>query len=384
MFALKIFQVVPYYPPHTGGMEFYVEYLSTRLAAKGHEVKVFTSSDKNYSYTQVVDGVEVCRLKVSSKFYNVPISTSLFSTLMSREKPDVVDAHQYPVYFSDVASLVSSLRKVPLFLHVHVVPDAKSVFSGFALKFYYQLMERFTLQASQCIIAPSHVYQLMLARMGVNPERIVVVPYGVDLRRFHPAQCGGDFKRRFGLEGSKVILTVGRLNYQKGFHYLIKAMPKILRAVPNAKLVVVGEGELLSYLKGVSNSLGLSNHVVFTGVLSQSSISEAYACADVFVLPSLFESLGISLLEAQAMNKPVVGTRVGGLPEALAEGKSGILVEAQKPNELAKATIKLLLDKDLAKSMGLYGRKFVVENYDLEKSVDKVLALYENANYCKS
>jgi phosphatidylinositol alpha-1,6-mannosyltransferase len=271
-----------------------------------------------------------------------------------------------------------------MFLHVHVVPDAKSVFSRVVLKSYYRLFERFTLHASQCIIAPSHVYQLMLAHMGVNPERIDVVPYGVDLRRFNPAQNGADFRKRFGLEGSKVILTVGRLNYQKGFHYLLKAMPKILRAVPNAKLVIVGEGELLSYLQGVSKSLGLSNHVVFTGVLPQSSISEAYACADVFVLPSLFESLGISLLEAQAMEKPVVGTRVGGLPEALAEGKSGILVEAKKPNELAKATIRLLLDQSLAKSMGQYGRKFVESHYDLEASVDRVLALYENSNYCKS
>ena len=380
MVDVKIFQVVPYYPPHIGGMEFYVEYLSTRLAEKGHEVKVFTSSDKNYSYNEVVNGVNVCRVKISSKFYNVPIANSLFSILLNEEKPDVIDAHQYPVYFSDVASLVSFLRKIPMFLHVHVVPDPKSVFSGFVLKSYYRLFERFTLQASQCIIAPSHVYQLMLARMGVNPERIRVVPYGVDLRRFNPAQNGSDFRKRFGLEGSKVILTVGRLNYQKGFHYLLKAMPKILRAVPNAKLVIVGEGELLSYLKGISKSLGLSNSVVFTGVLAQSSISEAYASADVFVLPSLFESLGISLLEAQAMEKPVVGTRVGGLPEALAEGKSGILVEAKKPNELAKATIRLLLDQSLAKSMGQYGRKFVESHYDLEKSVDKVLALYENAN----
>jgi glycosyltransferase involved in cell wall biosynthesis len=376
---MKIYQVVPYYPPHIGGMEFYVEYLSNQLANKGNEVKVFTSSDRNYSYTENMNGVEVCRFKISAKFYNVPISNNLLSSLLRIEKPDILDAHQYPVYFSDMSSLASSLRKIPLFLHVHVVPDPKSVFSGFVLKSYYRFFERFTLKESQYVIAPSQVYKLMLARMGVNLERIEVIPYGVDLRRFNPSRDGGNFKKLFNLEGSRVILTVGRLNYQKGFHYLLAAMPKILLQVPNAKLVIVGEGELMKYLKDLSYSLGLRNNVVFTGVLPQSSISEAYASADVFVLPSLFESLGISLLEAQAMAKPVVGTRVGGLPEAMAEGKSGILVEPKKPKALAEAVVTLLRDQNLSKSMGINGRRFVEDRYDLEKSIDHVFKLYERA-----
>jgi glycosyltransferase involved in cell wall biosynthesis len=360
-------------------MEFYVEYLSNQLANKGNEVKVFTSSDRNYSYTENMNGVEVCRFKISAKFYNVPISNNLLSSLLRIEKPDILDAHQYPVYFSDMSSLASSLRKIPLFLHVHVVPDPKSVFSGFVLKSYYRFFERFTLKESQYVIAPSQVYKLMLARMGVNLERIEVIPYGVDLRRFNPSRDGGNFKKLFNLEGSRVILTVGRLNYQKGFHYLLAAMPKILLQVPNAKLVIVGEGELMKYLKDLSYSLGLRNNVVFTGVLPQSSISEAYASADVFVLPSLFESLGISLLEAQAMAKPVVGTRVGGLPEAMAEGKSGILVEPKKPKALAEAVVTLLRDQNLSKSMGINGRRFVEDRYDLEKSIDHVFKLYERA-----
>jgi len=378
---LRIFQVVPYYPPHIGGMEVYVEYLSRKLAQKGHEVKVFTSSDRTYSYTENLNGVEVYRIKVSAKFYNTPISNTLLSTLLNLEKPDVIDAHQYPIYFSDISTIAASFKKVPLFLHVHVVPDPKSAFSDIVLKTYYGFVERFTLQASKCIIAPSRMYQRMLTRLGVNGERIVVVPYGVDLDRFHPTLEGADFKKRFKLEGSRVILTVGRLNYQKGFHFLIEAMPRILQQVPNAKLVVVGEGELKGYLKSLANSLGLSENVVFTGVLPQPVIAEAYSAADVFVLPSLFESLGISMLEAQAMEKPVVGTRVGGLPEALAEGKSGILVEAKKPEELANAAVKILKNNDLATSMGKFGRKFVEKNYDLEKSIDKVLSYYSSSTW---
>jgi glycosyltransferase involved in cell wall biosynthesis len=376
---MRIFQVVPYFPPHVGGMEFYVQFLCRQLAQEGNDLTVFTSSDKGFSYWENVDGIRICRLKISAKLYNTPIVTSLLTALLKEEKPDIIDAHQYPVYFSDMSALFSSLRHVHLFLHVHVIPDRRSVFSGFVSSIYYRSLEELTLRESHCIIAPSLAYKTILTRMGVNPSRIVVVPYGVDLKRFSLAVKGDTFRKRFGLGEAKVVLTVGRLNYQKGFQYLLKAMPKVLRQVPDAKLVIVGDGELLPYLRDFSCSLGISDDVIFAGSLPQSRIVEAYASADMFVLPSLFESLGISMLEAQAMGKPVVGTRVGGLPEALAEDKSGILVEPKKPNDLAKAIVKLLRDQNLAKSMGRYGREFVEDNYDLGKSVDHVFQLYESA-----
>jgi glycosyltransferase involved in cell wall biosynthesis len=377
---MKIFQVVPYYPPHVGGMEFYVDYLSKRLARKGNEIKVFTSSDKDYSYREEVNGVEIIRLKVSAKFYNTPIVSSLFMVLSKEDKPDIVDTHQYPVYFSDVSTLFSLLRRIPLFLHVHVIPDARSVFSGTVSDLYYRTFEKLTLRGSSYVIAPSLAYKAMLTRMGVDAARIFVVPYGVDLKRFNPAEKGETFKKRFNYGDARIILTVGRLNYQKGFQYLLKAMPIILRHIRDVKLVIVGDGELWSYLRNLSSSLGLSDNVIFAGSLHQSKIPDAYASADVFVLPSLFESLGISLLEAQAMGKPVVATRVGGAPEALAEDKSGILVEPKKPNDLAEAIIKLLRDQNLANSMGQYARKFMENNFDLEKSVDRVFELYERSS----
>ena len=375
---MKIFEVVPYFPPHVGGMEFYAEFLCKQLAKKGNEIKVFTSSNKNFSYYEKVNGVEIYRLKVSAKFYNVPIVSSLFTALLKEEKPDVIDAHQYPVYFSDVSALFSYLRQIHMFLHVHVIPEPKSVFSSFVLNSYYRTCEKLTFKASRYIIAPSFTYKTMLTKMGVDAARITVVPYGVDLKRFNPAEKGEAFKKRFNYGEAKVILTVGRLNYQKGFQYLLKAMPIVLRHIPDVKLVIVGDGELLTYLRNLSYSLGLSNNVIFTGSLPQSRISDAYASADVFVLPSIFESLGISLLEAQAMGKPVVGTRVGGLPEALSEDKSGILVEPKKPSNLAEAIVTLLRDQNLAKSMGQYGRKFVENRYDLEKSIDRIVELYES------
>jgi glycosyltransferase involved in cell wall biosynthesis len=374
---MKIFQVVPYFPPHVGGMEFYVERLSRELVARGHEVFVFTSSEKGFSYHEKVDGVEIYRLRTMTKGYNVPIVPSLFSSLLRKNKPDVIHTHQYPVFFSDVSAMVSCLRHVPLLLHVHVISEPKSVFSGLVSKLYYKSIGRLPFKGACTIVTPSFAYRKMLVEMGIESKKLKVIPYSVDLARFHPDNSGEEFKKRYDCDGSNVILSVGRLNYQKGFSYLLKAISIVVQKLPGLKLVIVGDGEQFSYLKELSQSLGLCDSVIFTGLIPQTEMPEAYGAADVFVLPSIFESFGIALIEAQATGKPVVCTRVGGVPEALLEGKSGFVVEAKEPMQLAKALITLLCNRNLAKSMGKEGRRYVENRFEWRKNVDQMLEIYE-------
>ena len=374
---MKIFQVLPYYPPHVGGMEFYVQKLSEDLAARGHEVTVFTSSNSCFSGgCEEVNGVRVFRLRTLAKAYNVPIVPSLFKKLLHEEKPDILHAHQYPVFFSDVSAAVSQFRREVLLLHVHVIPESVSAFSGLVSKMYYRTVGRLAFRTAHRVITPSSAYKTMLAGIGVEPKKIRVVPYGIDLSRFH-SKDGESFRKRYGCEGSNVILTVGRLNYQKGFQYLLKAMPMVIKHFQNAKLVIVGDGEQITYLRDLTQSLGLCNSTIFTGAIPPMEIPEAYAAADVFVLPSLFESFGIALIEAQAAGKPVVSTRVGGAPEALQEDKTGFLVDPKDSEQLGKAIIRVLSNEKLAREMGENGKKFVGARFDMRYIVDKVTAMYE-------
>lgn len=371
--------MVPYFPPYIGGQEIYVKMLSEELAERGHDVVVFTSSDTSYSYEDRVNGVEICRLKVLSKFYNVPIAPSLFRRLLQEWKPDIVHAHQYPVFFSDLSALVYRFKRTPFLLHIHIISNPKSFFSHLLSSLYYGTAGRFTINCAQAIITPSSAYKSLLSGKGVAPDKIKVVPYGIDLGRFHPNNDGSWFKKKYGCDGSRVILSVGRLNYQKGFSYLIKAMPNVLRHFSDVKLVIVGEGEDLAYLRGISKRLGLEESILFTGAMSSSEIPEAYAAADVFVLPSIFESFGIVLIEAQATGKPVVCTRVGGVPEAVVDGKTGLMVEPQKPDELTNAIIAILSDRKMAKSIGERGRRYVEDKFGWDSIVDEVVNLYEEA-----
>jgi glycosyltransferase involved in cell wall biosynthesis len=373
---MKIFQVVPYYPPHIGGMEFYVKRLSEELAARGHDVTVFTSSNTPHQSIKTINKVRVCSLKIMTKVYNVPIVPTLYTSLLASEKPDVVHTHQYPIYFSDVAAFYKLTQKARLIVHVHVISDAKSAVSGLISEAYYSTLGLKTLTTADAVLVPSLAYKTKLSSMHINQNKLQVIPYGIEPHKFQKAN-GSEFRKTLGCESSKIILTVGRLNYQKGFHYLIQAMPAITKKIPNVKLVIVGEGEQLIYLKNLAQSLGLGESVIFTGAWSQSEIPDTYAACDVFVLPSLFESFGISLIEAQATGKPVVCTRTGGAPEAVIEGKTGLVVEPADPKQLENAIIRLLLDPELSAEMGQAGRRFVQERYDIKQVVTTLIEKYE-------
>lgn len=374
---IKIFQVVPYFPPSMGGMEVYVKSISEGLVARGNEVTVFTTSDVGYPYSTKVNGVEVRRLRTLVKFYNVPIAPSVFLEMLKEEKPDIIHAHQYPVFFSDMSAIISRLRDIPLVLHIHVVAEPKSTFSSLASSIYYRTSGKLAFNTSQRVIVPSFAYSALLGKMGVKRKKIRIIPYGIDLSRFHLKNDDESFRKLIQCSESKLILTVGRLSYQKGFQYLISAMPIVLREIPNAKLVIVGEGEQFAYLSGLVQSLDLTTSVIFTGSLTNEKIPMAYAAADVFVLPSMFESFGLVLVEAQAAGKPVIATRVGGTIEALIENKTGLLVDRGNPEQLAKAILLVLLNKDLARKMGENGIRFVNEKFDINNNVKNVVSLYK-------
>lgn len=379
---MKIWQVVPYYPPHVGGMEYYVERLSEELAARGHDVTVFTSSNNGTQETYTRNKVKIRTLKIMTKIYNNPISPTLFTQLMTEEKPDIIHAHQYPIFYSDTAATVAWTRKIPLIVHVHVVSDAKSPLSGFISDTYYSTIGLRTLRTAKAVIVPSKAYRTKISQMLVKLDKLKVIPYGIDIKKFKNRINIEEFRIKFGLQDSKVILSTGRLNYQKGFHYLIKAFSNIKKQVSNVKLVIVGEGEQLNYLKQLSKSLKLDNSIIFTSVLDQKEIPKAYAACDVFVLPSLFESFGISLIEAQAAGKPVIGTNVGGVPETFIPNETGMLINPGDVKQIEVETTRLLSDITLANQMGKKGSKFVEVTFSMQNNLSHILRIYND--YVKS
>ncbi len=194
---------------------------------------------------------------------------------------------------------------------------------------------------------------------GVQPEDIV----------------DGDHRReaRAALQWSddaRVIITVSRLVYRKGIDTVILAMPRILQASPNAQYVVVGDGPDRAAFEALAEKTGVADHVKFTGFVSSQMRRDIYLASDVYVMPSRpgeegeVEGFGISFLEANAHGLPVIGSRVGGIPDAISDGVNGMLVEPQDQDQLADSIIHLLENPDIGKKMAEAGKKRIRERFN--------------------
>jgi phosphatidylinositol alpha-1,6-mannosyltransferase len=237
------------------------------------------------------------------------------------------------------------------------------------------------------IVANSRYTASVSREKGVLPNLISIVPPGVDAERFSSSEhCTREAQLR--LEGRKTILFVGRLARRKGVKEFVQhSLTEIVREVPNALFVIAGNNpadslthrdDLLSEISAVISKLGLQDHVRLMGGVDDGELIRLYRACDLVILPALrarydIEGFGIVLLEAAAAGKPTVATRVGGIPDAVEDGKSGILVEPDDYLRLSRAIIELLNNPTTRSVMGNFGQQRVREQF----AWSKIIALYE-------
>lgn len=202
---------------------------------------------------------------------------------------------------------------------------------------------------------------------------------GIELDRFQPVGEEGrrEARRRWGIgPDDAVVGIVSKLWEGKGHSILIEAFSSLKGEIGSPKLVIVGEGYLRPSLQRLVRERGLQDDVIFTGF--QAEVSGIISAFDVAVLPSLFEGMGRVVLEAMAMEKPVVATRVGGIPDLVEDDRNGCLVEPGNVRELAAALKRLLRDRELAGRMGREGRKMISGQFDARVMVDSIDRVYRN------
>lgn len=207
-----------------------------------------------------------------------------------------------------------------------------------------------------------------LREFGVADDKIVKLYPGVADAWFQPIEGVGEYRQRHGLAGKRVIVSVGRLIPRKGHRTLIEAFPAVLRAVPGARLLIVGEGPERPALEQLVLRRGLLGAVGFRASADDREVREAVASADVFALtprndPREPEGFGIVYLEAAALGKPSVATRVGGVPEAVLDGETGFLIQPDAPDATAAALVKLLSDAELRERFGAAARARVARDF---------------------
>ena len=217
--------------------------------------------------------------------------------------------------------------------------------------------------------------------IGGDPDKLAVVHPSVDPEAFRPDVDPGRVRARHGLEGKQVVLTVARLGHIKGHDRIIRAMPRIAQAAPDAAYLIAGDGPERPRLEALAQERGVQDRVVFAGYVPDEELPEYYAACDVFAMTSIFvpnhdvEGFGIVYLEASATGKPVVGSRTGGIAEAVAEGESGLLVDPDDEDEVAAALTRLLTDRDFAAKLGRQGRLRVEREFSWDRSAERLRSL---------
>ncbi len=213
-------------------------------------------------------------------------------------------------------------------------------------------------------------------------ERMVQLAPGVDTAVFHPDVDGGPVRSRFGLGGRPVVVCVSRLVQRKGQDMLVRALPMVHRQVPDAAVLIVGDGPQRRSLEKLATSLGVSRDVVFTGAQPWAELPPYLAAGDVFAMPTRtrkagfeVEGLGIVYLEASAMGLPVVAGDSGGSPDAVRDGETGYVVDARTPDVLAARLVDLLSDPELAGRLGAAGRAWVGQCWSWERASDQLARL---------
>ena len=238
-------------------------------------------------------------------------------------------------------------------------------------------LERWAARWATMIICVSEgEREAALAVRIAPPEKLTVIPNGIAVEPLlEQAEVGGGRELMGASESDRIVLAVGRRVPQKGDRYLLEAWSTVARRVPEALLVIVGDGPLLGDLRRLADGLGVGERVRW--VARQTNVGRLYAAAELYVLPSLYEGCPYTVLEAQALGLPCVATAVAGSRDVIRQDETGVLVPPAEPAALAEAIVGLLGDPARARRLAAAGRELVLERHTVERMVTATGALYE-------
>jgi len=227
------------------------------------------------------------------------------------------------------------------------------------------------------VVTVSGYVKEYLVREGVPGERVVVVPTGIDAGRFADGAAPGNLREELGLpQDIPLVGSIAVLRIKKGHRSLLEAAPSVLAAFPGTVFVIVGAGPQEKNLRNAIDSMGLAGSVRMLG--HREDVANVLLSLDLFVLPTVEEALGTAFVEAMAAGRAVVGCRVGGVPEVVEEGRTGLLVPPGDSAALADAIRSLLADGELRRSMGEAGRQAVRTRFSAEEMSRRMWELYRS------
>lgn len=364
---MKILHLMKKCYPMIGGDAYAVYSLKEQQIRVGHTVYILTSNCDEISRDENVlkFGLKDSAANLDKITLQRLISLTFLFFWGFRKlgglKPDIIHSHSADMGF--FISFAARFYGIPVINTCHGISfDDKQYF------FLKRWAEKFFLKYSgfkKIIVVDKNGLEIL---KKARIEKGIYVPNGVDIHKFDKKQ-----ERKSG--GKTEFLFVGRLEKQKGLEYLIQAA-KLLKGTDDFEIIIVGNGEEAENLKKTATDLEVEHIIKFTGKLSERDLIEQYTKCDIFVLPSLWEGLPLTLLEAAAARLPIIATEVGGIPSVFTNGENALLVKARNSRELAGKMQELITDTELRKTLSASARK-LAEQYSWENSAKKLENIYD-------
>jgi glycosyltransferase involved in cell wall biosynthesis len=340
-----------------GGAEIMMLDLARGFSSEFFEIKVATvvrggSLEEDFKET----GIEVRVFEKKGKV-GLGVIWKLWRFLR-HEKPDIVHTH---LFGGDTWGRIAAiLARVSVIISTE---HNTNLDEGWVKRKVKKFLSLFT---KKIVAVSEAVKKYSVSRDKIKEKKIIVIPNGINLDKF-----SGVPEKEFG--DPPVIGVVGRLEEQKGHKYLFEAL-NLIKTIPWI-LWVVGDGSKKNELERLAKDLNLRERIIFLG--ARRNIPEILSGIDISSFPSLWEGLGLAVLEAAAAGKPIVASRVGGIPEIISDGETGILVEPKNVKSLADGLERVLLGKIDAREMGARAKKMVQEKFGVEKMVEAYDKLYK-------
>ena len=366
---MRIAQVNSYFHPFMiGGAEWYIYNMSKELIKAGHDVTVFTANrygGETLPPEDIVDGIRVRRIPLKVDLsYRMKVWDGL-SQALEGESFDIIHTYDYAQKHSLDALNAAKAQRVGAALTVFDVHSSipRGWYKRIPMKYLdgYFARRAFPLATRILVRAPDLVKGLPEIEQWESKVRIT--PSGVRPESLQ-AYDGQEFRHKYSIEGSPLVLFLGRLNPLKGPQFIIEAAPRLAVEFPGIAFVFVGPDQsgYVNHLKARAKDLGVSSRVSFTGMISDfKEKMQAYSACDLFCLPTSYEGTSQAIFEAMTQGKPIVATRTGGIPYQLDDGACGFLVEHGDVKGLADAMVLTLRDSSKASELGAHARRRVSE-----------------------
>jgi glycosyltransferase involved in cell wall biosynthesis len=288
--------------------------------------------------------------------------------IVARRNPDIVQTHGVKAHFLIRCTGLNRGRRWLAIHHGYTDVDLK-------MRVYNQF-NRLTLPGADRVVTVCWPFVEVLAAQGVKREKIRVLPNAVEPFAAASAAQVAALRQEWGIrEGERVVLTVGRFSAEKGHADLVAAVARLAETVRGVRLVMVGDGLERQRLERAAQAAGLAESIVMPG--HRRDMAVWYGMADLFVLPSRSEGSPNALLEAMSAGLPIIATAVGGVPETIAQDRSGLLVPSGDPAALAQAMARLLEDPERAARLGAAAAEDAAARFSVERYRESLLAIYE-------